>query len=289
MLLRKDHQEVIPQQIRNFVVLRKIGDGGMATVYLVRNLTDSKLYAMKVLHQSLLAKKRVHHRFFQEANTQMRLHHPNIIKCYDLNVESDHYYLVMEYIPGPSLHSIISKSTGPIPSNYAVPWFCQILSAINYAHHEGVIHRDIKPSNILVIGFNQHLSGGEILKAGDFGIAKIIGRDGRTEAGAKLGTPYYMSPEQVRDSRDVDMRSDIYSLGIIFFQMLSGRLPFRITSNEFNVMTQIINDPIPDPRTFYPDIPEHLIRVINKATHKKAAYRYSGCQEFAEALSFKDI
>jgi len=276
-------------QFGNLQIIRKIGEGGMAAVYLVSINNSSQKFAIKILNRRLTSNKILQDRFQREGITQLRLHHPNIIRCYDLNKLNGYIYLVMEYVSGPNLHQVISHSTGPIPAEFAIPWFCQLLSAMSYAHREGVIHRDLKPSNILVKDFSGRIKGNEVLKIGDFGIAKIIGRDGHTEAGAKLGTLFYMSPEQIKDSKTIDQRTDIYSLGIILFQMLCGRLPFRDTSNEYSIMGQIVNMPLPDPRTFYPHVPEQLVNVIYKASQKEARHRYKSCEELAAALDFHDI
>lgn len=276
-------------QFGNLQIIRKIGEGGMAAVYLVKKRDCSQLFAMKVLNRRLMSNRNLQDRFQREGITQLRLHHPNIIRCYDLDKLNGYVYLLMEYVSGPNLHQIISHSSGPIPAEFAVPWFCQLLSGISYAHREGIIHRDLKPSNILVKEFSGHIRGPEVLKIGDFGIAKILGRDGHTAVGAKLGTIFYMSPEQIRDSKTIDQRTDIYSLGIILFQMVCGRLPFHDTSNEYSLMAQIVNRPLPDPRTFYPEIPEQLVQVIFKASHKDARHRFQCCEEMGAALDFSDI
>ncbi|HOD54935.1 MAG TPA: bifunctional serine/threonine-protein kinase/formylglycine-generating enzyme family protein, partial [Candidatus Cloacimonadota bacterium] len=159
------------------------------------------------------------------------------------------------------------QKTGPIPEERTMKIFNQICTGIQYAHNKGIIHRDIKPSNIMIDAHDQ-------VKIMDFGIAKILGDKGMTRTGAKMGTLYYMSPEQVMAQKDIDHRTDIYSLGITLFEMLTGKLPFDTdTESDFMVMNQIVNQDLPDPKAYYPFISDSALRLIKQMTLKKREER----------------
>lgn len=273
-------------EIGKYQIIRKIGTGGMATVYLVRDKLMDKHFAMKILHNQYLENKKIRDRFIQEAKVQINLLHPNIIRCYDVNFQSGYYFILLEYVKGKSLAEVLNAQPGDISLESNLAIFIQILAAIGYAHRQGVVHRDIKPHNILVQNYRGKLSEHDVFKVGDFGIAKALalGADSHTKTGARLGTLQYMSPEQIKDSAAVDFRSDIYSMGVTFFQLITGSLPYRDTSNEFSIMEAIVKQPISLPekyRHLYPSWVENLIR---KATEKEANKRFQNCDEFMAAI-----
>ena len=208
---------------------------------------------------------------------QSTLAHPNIVTLYTFFNEGGSYCMVMEYAEGETLKNVIEK-TGPIPENRALRIFRQILDAVGYAHSKGIIHRDIKPSNIM-------LGPGDSVKVMDFGIAKILGDRGLTKTGAKVGTLYYMSPEQVRASKNLDHRTDIYSLGVMLYEMLTGRLPYDAeTDSDFEIMQQVVERELPDPRKIYPGISEKTIHALFRSTKKDPGERIASCSEWLRSF-----
>jgi formylglycine-generating enzyme required for sulfatase activity len=256
-----------------------IGHGGMGTVFAGVHETLDRPVALKVLHEHLTRDPEIVLRFHNEARLMALLQHPNIVQLYDFREENGRLVLILEFVDGFSLDAVIGQKIGPIPHEKALPLFKQILSGIAYAHSKGVIHRDIKPSNIIV-------NNEACPKVTDFGIAKIAGQMGMTRTGTKLGTIYYMSPEQVLGAKNIDHRSDIYSLGMTLYEMLAGRLPFdgEQDTSEYAIMDTIARKELPDPRTYYPHIPEWLVQVIRKATAKEPQNRYQSCAEFIHTL-----
>ena len=184
----------------------------------------------------------------------------------------------MEYAEGYTLNHIIEKISGPIPENIAKDVFIQILDGFSYAHSNGIIHRDIKPSNIIILKDYTP-------KILDFGIAKILSLQSvNTKVGDKIGTVMYMSPEQVL-GKEVDIRTDIYSLGINLFEMLTGKPLYDINElSDYEIQTKIINETLPNPKKFYPEISDHMTEVINRATQKNKEDRFQSCDEFIEAI-----
>ena len=267
-------------KIPGYDIIRKIGSGGMAMVYLAEHPRLGNKLAIKVLSDVLTSDESVRKRFVQEAKLMVALRHHGIVTVTDF-IETEHVLaIVMDYAGGRTLDDMIGAEVGPIPHDKALPIFRQILEAVSYAHLKGVVHRDIKPSNVMVA------SDGEV-KVTDFGIAKIAGQKGLTRTGAQMGTLYYESPEQIKGARDVDHRADIYSLGMTLYEMLAGRLPFDDASDtsEYQIMEAIVRrEEHLDPRDFYPHIPQWLVEVVQKATHLNPAERFQSCKEFIEAI-----
>ena len=218
-----------------------------------------------------------------EAAILNKLNHKNIVKIADFIEEPEGLHLVMEFIEGRTLDKIIGKEVGPIPYEKALPLFNQILEGINYAHKQGVIHRDLKPSNIIVTPNNE-------IKITDFGIARMEGQGLHTKTGTKMGTLFYMSPEQIQGEY-VNEQADIYSLGITLYVMLAGKLPFENTEtmSDFAVMNKIINEPIKDPRDYYPAIPEWLVDIVYKAIEKDKTKRIKTIDELKNYLEKREI
>lgn len=253
----------------------------MGSVYLaVHDLLHTKA-AIKVLHPALSADANLRSRFLKEAATLSGLSHPNIVRVLDFFENKDGLFIIMEYVSGIPLDEMIKTKTGPIPEDKAFRIFEKILNGFQYAHSRkpAIIHRDIKPGNIIIDEYNEP-------KIIDFGIVKIIDTDAvssHTMTGTKIGTPSYMSPEQIL-GRDVDARSDIFSLGITLFTMLTGRSPFDKTLSEFEIHNTIINNPLPRAKDLYPGVSEKAQQIIDKATAKKKENRYRTCNEFIEAI-----
>jgi len=269
---------MIGTQILNYKVKSLLGEGGMGIVYLAEHVKLGRKVAIKVLHAHLASNESIRNRFMNEAKTMAELQHPNIVNLHDYHEDELGLYLIMEYVDGQPLDEYIEKMSGPIPEEKAIHFFKQALSAFQYAHEKNVVHRDIKPSNLIITNEGK-------LKVLDFGIAKIVGNDNYklTKTGAHTGSVYYMSPEQVRGF-DVDYRSDIYSLGITLYQMLTGYNPYVDLTTEYDIFEQIVKVPLADPRTKYPAVSEHMVQVINKSTQKNPLDRFNSCNDFSKSL-----
>jgi len=269
------------EQIRDYKIIKKIGEGGMGTVYLAKDIMLEREVAIKVLNPLLTKDSQFTDRFRHEAKVQASLIHPNIVTLYNYFREGDNYCMVMEYVEGATLKQLITN-TGPLPEQKVVWVLNQILEAVGFAHKKGIIHRDIKPSNILLTGDNT-------VKILDFGIAKILQDKGLTKTGTKMGTIYYMSPEQVKAVKDIDHRTDIYSIGVTLYEMLSGRIPFNVdTDSDFEIMNEIVKGEIKDPREYYPHISDWLVKVLFASVHKDRTKRIQNSDEFTKRLLSKE-
>lgn len=258
--------------IQGFTIIRQLGKGGMGEVYLGEDAHLARKVAIKELSSALGSDESFTQRFKHEAQLQARLSHPNIVSLYSFFEEGGRYYMVLEYAEGITLRDLI-RQTGPVPYQRATTIIRQVLEALEYAHRQKIIHRDIKPVNIIV-GANDQV------KILDFGISKIMGERGLTGTGQMLGTVNYMSPEQVKAIKDIDGRSDIYSLGVTFFEVLSGRLPYDTqTDSDYEIMNQIVQAPMPDPRSYYPGIPEKTVAILFKMLAKDRNQRYGSAWE----------
>ena len=263
----------IGSRLQNFEVIRSLGAGGMSEVYLVRDNLD-RLFALKILSASLTKDNSFRERFKLEAKVMASLNHPNIIGLHSYFEEQGSYCLVMEYMEGGSLKDLIRRR-GPIPEARALPIFRQIAEALAYAHSQGIIHRDVKPSNIMISADGQY-------KMGDFGIARMQETEGLTRTGSRMGTLIYMSPEQIKDSKHVDAKTDVYSLGVTLYEMLTGRAPYNeSTESDYFIMDRIVRQDLPDPRTFYPYISETTLDLLKLATCRDPNQR----PQFSELLN----
>ncbi|MBM4404436.1 MAG: serine/threonine protein kinase, partial [Candidatus Cloacimonetes bacterium] len=238
--------------ISNYEIISLLGEGGMGEVYLAKeNLLDRKV-AIKRLNPILTSDQAFADRFVNEAHIQAKLLHSNIVGLYNFFIDRGTYYMVLEYAEGINLRELITR-TGPIVEDRTLHIFRQIIAALAFAHEKQIVHRDIKPSNIII-------GVGDSVKILDFGIARLLSDQHLTRTGSKLGTLFYMSPEQVMAVKDIDHRSDIYSAGVVLFEMLSGRLPFdRNTDSDYVIQHAIVSAEIPDPRTFYPHVSETTV------------------------------
>ncbi|GAB1443847.1 hypothetical protein MASR2M39_26910 [Ignavibacteriales bacterium] len=260
-----------------------IGAGGMAVVYKAWHTSLDKYFAIKKLSDSLAQNSEARERFVREAKTHSRLEHPNIVKFHD--ILQDHVtanvYIVMEYVEGRTLAKMIGKETGPIPFEKAWPIFRQLLEGISYAHSQGVVHRDIKPGNVIVTPDNK-------VKILDFGIARDETGHTITQSGQVVGTLQYASPEQIKGEK-VDQRSDIYNLGMTLYEMVAGRLPHDVNPNSssFHIMQRMLNDDVPDPRNFYPHIPENVVAAIFRAIDRDVDKRLRTINDFNLILDGK--
>ncbi len=266
----------------NYSIISKLGDGGFATVYLGQHTILEKKAAVKFLLEDWVDEQDVVDRFFDEARTMERLHdNPGIVKIIDIATvekckeEGLPPYFIMEYIDGKSLEDIIKSDEG-FTLEEIVRIMASALSALQHCHDNGVVHRDIKPSNFMIN------SSGEV-KLTDFGIAKACKNTSKTGEGLTLGSTDYMSPEQALGKRDLDYRSDIYSLGVTLYQMVCDRLPFVGDSPNAIALKHIQEKPVP-PGDFSELIPMRLSDVIMKAMEKDKEHRFQSCNEMLEAL-----
>ncbi len=265
-------------QIGNYKILEKLGEGGMGTVYKAVDINLDRTVAIKALNAELSGNPELEQRFRAEAKAQANLNHTNLATLYALLIEEGRPWMVMEFIEGETFEQMVQRR-GPIPSNEAIPLFRQALLGVGYAHRMGVVHRDIKPSNMM-------LNKQGIVKVMDFGIAKVLGARGMTKTGTQMGTAFYMSPEQVLN-RGVDIRSDIYSLGVTLYELLTANVPFNGDS-DYQIMTDHVNAPPPLPTKFYPYIPQGLQNAVLKALEKQPDGRFQTVEEFGAALEQPD-
>jgi beta-lactam-binding protein with PASTA domain/tRNA A-37 threonylcarbamoyl transferase component Bud32 len=252
-------------------IVRKLGAGGMANVYLAEDEDLGRRVAIKILNDRYANDDLFIERFRREAKSAAALSHPNIVSVYDRGEAEGTYYIAMEVIEGRSLKELI-MTRGPLPIAQALAYTHEILDALRFAHRHGIIHRDIKPHNILI---------GERLKVTDFGIARA-GASQMTEAGSIMGTAQYLSPEQARGA-PVTASSDLYSAGIVLYEMLTGKVPFSGDS-AIEIAMKHLNDPPKPPSKIRPEIPDELDAVVLRALSKNPEDRYQTAEEFSEDL-----
>jgi serine/threonine protein kinase len=265
---------MIGTEIASYRILEKLGQGGMGVVYKAVDTGLDRMVAMKVLNPDLSKNPELVERFRAEARAQANLNHTNLATLYAFMVHQGTAIMVMEFVEGETFAQIIRRR-GPIPEVEAIPLFRQALLGIGYAHRAGILHRDIKPSNLM-------LNKNGLVKVMDFGIAKVIGARGMTRTGTQLGTLAYMSPEQIQN-RNVDIRSDIYELGITLYEMLTGHLPFE-SDSEFQIMQDHVYTPPPPPSKYYPYINKGVENVILKSIEKNSDARFQTVEQFGAAL-----
>ncbi|MGC2131113.1 MAG: protein kinase, partial [Candidatus Aquilonibacter sp.] len=268
---------MIEQQTFNnrYKLDRRLGEGGMATVYGGTDTVLRRRVAIKVLRPQYAADDEFVRRFYQEAESAARLSHPNIVNTYDVGREGETYYIVMELVDGPSLAEIIAD--GALPEPVAIDYAAQICNGLAYAHRSGLLHRDIKPANILV-------TKDDVVKLSDFGIARAVSQQtmALTKPGLVMGSVYYISPEQAQ-GHELHESSDLYSVGIVLYQMLTGALPYTGES-PVTVALKHIGDPVPVLDTNTSGVSPALASIVNKLLQKRPENRFRSASEVATAL-----
>jgi serine/threonine protein kinase len=265
---------MINTSIGKYKITRLIGEGGMASVYEATHEMLGTKVAIKVLNPILSANEQIRERFKNEAKLMASLNHKNITKISDFDEQPNQLSIILEFLEGEDLDEKI-KRQGALPDDEILSIFKQAFSAFQYAHEKGIVHRDIKPSNIYI------LPDGRV-KILDFGIAKLFGEGNEmTKTGTQMGTPIYMSPEQVKSDKSIDHRSDIYSLGITLYAAIVGKPPYDATTeSQFEIFNKIVFEPI---RSL--GIESKYNDIVAKACNKDREQRYQSCEEWLEALN----
>jgi serine/threonine protein kinase len=260
--------------IGNYRIIDRLGDGGQGKVYRALDTMVEREVAIKALRPEIARVPETLERFRTEAVTLAKLNHPAIAQLYTFFRDGDDFYMVMEYIPGRTLESIVQEH-GPMPPQRAVSIALSILEAVGFAHAMGICHRDLKPANIMITPDGR-------VKVMDFGIAQVLGGQKLTREGRVVGTVEYLAPERIRGNPP-DNRADLYSLGIVLFEMLTGKLPFAAASEYELMLAQVHNRP-PLPSEFGVDVDPGLIQVLTTALEKDPDARYPDAESFAAAL-----
>lgn len=270
-----------------FHILEKIGSGGMGAVYKAEQPSMNRMVAVKILHPKLTERKDLASRFHREASAMSHLDHPNTVKVFnDGKLKDGSLYIVMEYLEGQNLHRAVRKQ-GPFPVKRALPILIQVCGALDEAHSKGIIHRDLKPENIFL---STKLGKPDYPKVLDFGLARVTEREMRpgsvilTQEGMVFGTPEFMSPEQAQ-GKQLDAKSDIYSLAVILYETLTGKLPFDAKTPMEYIQHHVSSKPIPlNQRVEGLTFPNQLEKVIAKALSKNPNDRFETAGAFGEAL-----
>ena len=260
-----------------YQIMELLGRGGMAEVYKAYHTTLDRHVAIKILHPALLSDPQHRERFAREAQAVARLDHPNIVRVFDFDTIDDLSFMVIQYVEGPNLRTVLQahgEAGAPLAYETVEEIITRIASALAYAHGRGMLHRDVKPANILFTAEERPMLT-------DFGIAKVLNSISLTSTGGILGTAAYMSPEQSQGP-SVDRRSDLYSLGVVLYEMLTGRVPFE-ADTPLNVVFKHINEPLPPPRRLNPHLPAALEHLVLRALAKDPADRFQTADEMIQA------
>ena len=263
-------------QLGRYNIIGELGQGAMGTVYKAVDPLIDRIVAIKTINLSLALdeKDEYESRFYQEAKAAGRLSHPNIVTIYDVGKSGEIAYIAMEFLQGRELRDVLNDAK-LMPIEQVINVVAQVAQGLAYAHEYGIVHRDIKPSNIMMVREGH-------VKITDFGIARMASAAVRTQTGMVLGSPKYMSPEQVV-GKTTDQRSDIFSLGVMLYEMLTGQAPFA-GENVNAIMYQTLNSVPPPPSSLSPNVPEMLNFIVAKALAKKLEHRYQDAKEFAGDL-----
>lgn len=265
----------------SYVLLERLGEGGMGTVFKARNWKLGRTVALKLIRADRLMQANGARRFQREVHVAAQLDHPNVVQAYDAGQVGDRHFLVMEYVEGTDLDRLVRKS-GPLPVASAASYFRQAALALQYAHERGLVHRDIKPANLLLA------TESEVIKVSDLGLARIIEGEGEgssclTQEGLVVGTVDYLAPEQARDAHNVDIRADLYSLGCSLYFVLTGRPPFTGGTPTEKLLQHQMDEPVPVEQ-LRPDVPLGLGIILRRLMAKRPEHRYATPSEAAAAF-----
>jgi len=263
-------------QLGRYEVIGELGQGAMGVVYKARDPLIDRVVAIKTINLALALdeKEEFENRFYQEAKAAGRLSHPNIVTIYDVGKNGDVAYIAMEFLEGRELRDIMDDG-GLLPIDQVLDIVAQVAQGLAYAHEHDIVHRDVKPSNVMIVR-------GRHVKITDFGIARMPSSAVQTQTGMVLGSPKYMSPEQVM-GKTIDQRSDIFSLGVMLYEMLTGQAPFN-GDNVNAIMYQTLNAIPSPPSTLNPEVPEMINFIVAKALAKKVEDRYQNAMDFSVDL-----
>src|SRR5512136_1864533 len=266
--------DLVGQRLGQYRIEARVARGATSTIYKAYQEKLDRYVAVKVLSPHVIDEPGFLDRFYHEARAVARLDHPNILPVYDFDQVGEIVYIVMKYVDTGTLRDVIH---GPLDLAYTIEIITQVGLALGYAHRQGVVHRDVKPGNILIADDNWALLT-------DFGLAKILAGSQRlTRTGTGVGTPEYMSPEQAQ-GKATDGRADLYSLGVMLYEMLTGHLPFESDSG-IAVAMKHVNDPVKPPRSYRPDLPPAVEQAIMTALEKDPKRRYSTAEAMLTALT----
>jgi serine/threonine-protein kinase len=272
--LRHTCPEIVPRHVGKFECLCELGRGGMGVVFKARQTDLDRTIALKMLLPGAFANDDDVQRFRTEAQAAAGLSHPNIVRVFEVGEFDGRPFLSMEFIDGPTLSKRLLQ--GPIPGRVAARYLVAIARALQHAHEHGILHRDLKPANVLVDAADQpHVT--------DFGLAKRLGCDGQTRTGAVLGTPSYMSPEQVSGSKELTPATDVYGLGALLYELVTARPPFHAETAVDTLVHVLERDPAP-PRLLNPNVDHDLQTICLKCLEKDPRHRYASASEVAEDL-----
>ena len=265
------------QSLPGYKIRRKLGAGAMATVFLAKQISLDRHVAIKVLPQKFSANGKFIERFYKEGRAAAKLNHPNIVSAYDVGKAGDHHYFVMEYVDGPTLYDRIVKEKR-LPEKDAIEIVRQVALALQHAHERGFVHRDIKPKNIM-------MTTQGVVKLADLGLARAVSdkEAAQAEAGRAYGTPYYISPEQVRGEVTIGPQADIYGLGATFYHMVTGKVPFE-GKNPTDVMHRHLKSELVPPDHVNTQLSGGTAQVIEMMMSKNARDRYQNCGDLLEDL-----
>ncbi|MFZ2541925.1 MAG: serine/threonine-protein kinase [Gallionella sp.] len=268
--------EEMISQLGRYEVLGELGQGAMGVVYKARDPLIDRVVAIKTINLGLALEEKEEYesRFYQEAKAAGRLNHPNIVTIYDVGKNGDVAYIAMEFLEGRELRGIMNDD-GLLSVGQVLDIVAQVAQGLAYAHEHDIVHRDVKPSNVMVVRDGH-------VKITDFGIARMSSSAVRTQTGMVLGSPKYMSPEQVT-GKLIDQRSDIFSLGVVLYEMLTGQAPFN-GDNVNAIMYQTLNAIPASPNSLNPEVPEMIDFIVAKALAKKLEDRYQNARDFAVDL-----
>jgi serine/threonine-protein kinase len=266
-----------PDLIPGYVLEEWLGEGSMGAVYRAKQVSLDRTVAVKVLTPHLAKNERYLKRFQREARAVAKLNHPNVVSGIDVGESKGCRFFVMEYVEGPTLLQLLEKD-GRLDAMSATRIVLQVARALDHAHKAGLVHRDVKPANIIVT------SKGNVAKLCDLGLAKEVAEGGAdTGEGRAMGTPFYISPEQARGESNIDIRSDLYSLGATYYHAVCGRPPFSGPTPAV-IMAKHLTEPVPPVRSIVPAVPMGVASVIEKSLKKSRADRYQDPEEMIEEL-----